>query len=408
MVLMPDHRFDISIIGGGIVGVATAMQLATRFPRRRIAVLEKEERLAAHQTGHNSGVIHSGIYYLPGSLKARTCVEGARRLLEFCEESGVAYELCGKVVIATDETESARLRELYRRGTENGVPGLEMIGPERLREIEPHARGVMALSSPNTGIIDFADVTGAYARRFQEQGGEVLTSMKVLSIRQAAGAVVLDTVRGSVQSSYLINCGGLHSDTVARAAGVALDVRIIPFRGEYHKLAPDARSLVNGLIYPVPDPAFPFLGAHFTKTIHGAVEAGPNAVLAFAREGYTRSSVHVGDMMGAARFPGFWKMSARYWKMAVQEIYQSLSKGAFARALQRLVPAIQERDLERGGAGVRAQAVDRNGSLIDDFRIVEAERSIHVLNAPSPGATASLAIADSIAGMAERSFGLTG
>ena len=401
---MSDAHYEVAIIGGGIIGLATALELSRRHPGSRIVVLEKEAELAAHQTGHNSGVIHSGIYYKPGSLKARNCVAGARALMEFCQENGVNYELCGKVVVATSEPEIERLEELHRRGTANGVSGLEMVGPERLRELEPHTRGLKALYSPNTGIIDFTEVTKAYARRFQENGGEVITGAKVLGIRRADGALNLATTRGDVRATYLINCAGLYADVIARMMGVRHDVRIIPFRGEYYMLASEARHLVNGLIYPVPDPQFPFLGVHFTRTIHGEVEAGPNAVLAFAREGYTKSRVNVGESLGMLGYRGFWTMAAKYWKTGLREFHRSLSKRAFTQALQRLLPDLEERHLARGGSGVRAQAVERDGSMVDDFRISETENAIHVRNAPSPGATASLAISRDIVDMAERSF----
>ena len=403
---MSSYSFDIAIIGGGIVGLATALELSRQHPRYRIGVLEKEGELAAHQTGHNSGVIHSGIYYKPGSLKARNCVEGSRALMEFCQENGIRYELCGKVIVATDDREMAALDELYRRGTANGVPGLRIIGAEELRELEPHARGLKALHSPITGIIDYTEVTLAYANRFRDAGGEVLTGARVRRIRQADGLINMETDLGDVRAKYLINCAGLYSDVVARMMGVKQDVRIIPFRGEYYMLSPEASHLVRGLIYPVPNPDFPFLGVHFTRTVHGDVEAGPNAVMAFAREGYRMSHINVAESLGTLTYRGFWAMTARYWKMGLQELYRSLSKKAFVRSLQRLVPDINESHLTRGGAGVRAQEVERNGLLADDFHITETENAIHVRNAPSPGATASLAIGKHIVAIAAKSFQL--
>ena len=404
---MNSDSYDIAIIGGGIVGLATALELSKQYPRYRIGVLEKEGELAAHQTGHNSGVIHSGIYYKPGSLKAKNCVEGARALLDFCQENGIKYDLCGKVIVATDDREVAALDELYRRGTANGVPGLRIIGAEELKELEPYARGLKALHSPNTGIIDYTGVTLAYANRFRDAGGEVLTGARVRSIRRADGLINMETERGDVRSTFLINCAGLYSDVVAHMTGVKQDVRIIPFRGEYYMLSPEARYLVRGLIYPVPNPEFPFLGVHFTRTVHGDVEAGPNAVLAFAREGYTMTHINVAETLGTLTYRGFWAMTAKYWKQGMQELYRSLSKGAFVRSLQRLVPEINETDLARGGAGVRAQEVERNGLLADDFHITETQNAIHVRNAPSPGATASLAIGKDIVGIAAKSFQLT-
>ena len=404
---MADYTYDVAIVGGGILGVATAMELTRRFPRLRVGVLEKEERLAVHQTGHNSGVIHSGIYYKPGSLKARNCVAGAKALLEFCDEHGVAYDLCGKVIVATREDELGRLDDLYERGVANGVPGLEMIGPERLREIEPHAAGIRALWSPNTGIIDYTEVTEAYSRVFRENGGDVLTGARVEGVSQdSGGAITVETTLGDVSARYLVNCAGLYAHRVAHMMGAPYDLRIIPFRGEYYTLSDEGAELVRGLIYPVPDPRFPFLGVHFTKGIHGGVEAGPNAVLAFAQEGYTKFKVNIGETLATLGFPGFWSMAGRYWKTAFQEYHRSFSKGAFTRSLQRLVPEIESWHLAGGGAGVRAQAVERTGALVDDFRITRTGNAIHVRNAPSPGATASLSISKGIVDMAEEAFAL--
>ena len=403
---MNNYSYDIAIIGGGIIGLATALELSKQYPRYRIGVLEKEENLATHQTGHNSGVIHSGIYYKPGSLKARNCVEGARALIEFCRENGIGYELCGKLIVATDEREMGALDELYRRGTANGVPELRMIGVEELKELEPHARGLKALHSPHTGIIDYTAVTIAYANRFRDAQGEVLTEARVRSIKRADGLINMETDRGDVRATYLINCAGLYSDVIARMMGVKQDVRIIPFRGEYYMLSTEASHLVRGLIYPVPNPEFPFLGVHFTRTLHGEVEAGPNAVLAFAREGYSMRRVNVAETLGTLTYRGFWAMTARYWKSGMQELYRSLSKEAFVRSLQRLVPDIDKNHLERGGAGVRAQEVERNGLLVDDFHITQTHNTIHVRNAPSPGATASLSIGKGIVAIAAKSFQL--
>ena len=405
---MPDHAYDIAVIGAGILGTATAMRLAQAYPRYRVGVIEKEAEVAAHQSGHNSGVIHSGIYYAPGSLKAKNCVAGAGELIDFCRENAIPYELCGKVIVATREDELPRLEELHRRGVANGVPGLELIDAARLREIEPHAAGISGLYSPDTGIVDYRDVTRAYAARLQAAGGELLLGARVEAIDRRAEAVRLRTSGGDVEARYLINCAGLYSDSIARLMGLGDDLRIIPFRGEYYFLRPAVRGLVNGLIYPVPDPRFPFLGVHFTKTIHGRIEAGPNAVLALAREGYRKATLSPRESLAMLRFKGFWSMAARYWRTGAQEVYRSFSKAAFATALQRLVPEVRPGDLERGGAGVRAQAVDGGGWLIDDFRIVEAQGAIHVLNAPSPGATASLAISRDIETMAAKSFDLKG
>jgi L-2-hydroxyglutarate oxidase len=408
---MGSSHFDLTIIGAGIIGLATAMEMAERYPKVKLLLLEKENQIATHQTGHNSGVIHGGIYYKPGSLKAETCVAGRKALLELCDKNRIAYELCGKVIVATDNEEIPRLEELFRRGMANGVPGLEMIGPERLREIEPHAQGIRAIYSPATGIIDFTQVAQAYARRVRELGGEILTSREVKNILQREVGLIVETSAGVFSSRYLLNCGGLFSDRIARMMAQSdssisgPEVRIVPFRGEYYKLIPERGFLVKGLIYPVPDPRFPFLGVHFTRTIHGEVEAGPNAVLAFAREGYRKTDVNRRDLWEILSYKGFRSLARKYWRMGLEESYRSLSKKAFAKALQRLVPEVEMKDLMAGGSGVRAQAIAADGALIDDFVIRRIGSAIHVLNAPSPGATASLAIGKKIVEMAAHAFG---
>lgn len=401
------ENFDLTIIGGGIVGLATALEMTRRYPRTKLLVLEKEDRLAAHQTGHNSGVIHSGIYYKPGSLKAQTCVSGAQALVAFCEQHGIPYERCGKVVVATAEDEFPRLEELCRRGTANGVTGLEMIGPERLREIEPHASGLKALYVPTTGIIDFPRVAYTYARLVQEGGGEIRTRHPVQKIVRTDNGLALETSHVTVHTQFLINCGGLFSDRVARMTGANPDLQIVPFRGEYYMIVPQRRGLVKNLIYPVPDPALPFLGVHFTRTIAGTVEAGPNAVLAFAREGYRKADVDLRDLRETLTFPGFWTMARKYWQTGIGEMYRSLSKRAFLHALQRLLPELTADDLQPGGSGVRAQAIATTGALVDDFVISVTSNALHVLNAPSPGATASLAIGRLIVEKAAEAFALT-
>ena len=403
---MDSKDYDLVIVGGGIVGLSTAMQLKRdKFPNWRVAVLEKESSLASHQTGHNSGVIHSGIYYRPDSQKARFCVTGLKALLRFCEENEIEYQQCGKVIVAIDEEELGRLQTLYQRGTANGVQGLEMIGPERLKEIEPHAAGIQALWAPNTGIIDYKRVTLAYAARFEQSGGEIITNAPVREITRYSDAVVLHTPGGALKTKHVINCAGLYADRVAEMMGERLDIRIIPFRGEYFTLRQERHHLVNGLIYPVPDPRFPFLGVHYTRTIHGQVEAGPNAVLALGREGYRKSDWNLRESWGTLSFPGFWKMSGKYWRVGLSELRRSYSKRRFVRDLQRLLPEIQDADLAPGGSGVRAQAVARNGALLDDFSILRGREAIHVLNAPSPGATSSLAIGAYIVGLAAETFG---
>jgi (S)-2-hydroxyglutarate dehydrogenase len=396
----------VVVIGGGIIGLSTAMSLAQGTPPVRPIVLEKEAALAAHQTGHNSGVIHSGIYYKPGSLKAQYTVQGAREMVEFAQAHGVAYEICGKVVVATRDDELPRLDELHRRGVANGTPGLEMIGPERLREIEPHAAGLRALRVASTGIIDYVAVAQAYAATVRQQGGEIRTGTRVLDIRRDGDAWVVATSTGPERTRYLINCAGLHSDLMARLAGTAPPLRIVPFRGEYYELEKARESLVRSLIYPVPDPAFPFLGVHFTRMVHGGVEAGPNAVLSFKREGYRRTDFDGREAWDTLSYPGFWRLAAKYWRTGAGEFYRSFSKAAFVRALQRLLPDLRMDDLHPSGAGVRAQAIDTAGFLVDDFSIQALGGVIHVLNAPSPAATASLPIGRHIAAEARKHFEL--
>ena len=403
---MESQEYDIVIIGGGILGLSTAMQLKQRYPGGKVAVLEKESDLATHQTGHNSGVIHSGIYYRPGSWKARFCVDGVRKLVEFCDENEIEYERCGKAIIATDDSELGRLQDLYNRGVANGVEGLEMVGPERLKEIEPHCQGVQALWAPRTGIVDYVKVANAYANHFQQLDGDIFTDAGVESVKPSDGWLAIETKRGRVNAKHIINCAGLYADRIAAATGQVSDIRIVPFRGEYFTLRPESRDLVKGLIYPVPDPRFPFLGVHYTRNIHGEVEAGPNAVLALAREGYKKGNVNLIETLGTLAFPGFWKMSAKHWKTGMSELNRSYRKNVFVRDLQRLVPEITEADLVPGGAGVRAQAVAKDGSLLDDFSILRGRNAVHVLNAPSPGATSSLAIGEHIVDLAMETFGL--
>lgn len=402
---MDTHSYDVAVVGGGIVGLATALAVLERAAGLRMILLEKEPEVGAHQTSHNSGVIHSGLYYRPGSLKARLCVEGARLLHAFCAEHGVRVERCGKVIVATEPREFPRLEDLYRRGVANGVAGLRLIGPEELRELEPHAAGMRAIHSPVTAAVDFRAVAQAMAAEARRRGAEIVTGARVLDVVREMPTMRLLTTCGEVRSRTLVNCAGLYADLLARRMGDSADVRVVPFRGEYYVVRPERRHLVRGLIYPVPDPEFPFLGVHLTRTVHGEVEAGPNAVLAFAREGYTRGRVRPAELLDTLTYAGFWRMAHRYWRTGLYEVWRSLSQRAFARALQRLVPDLRPEDITRGGAGVRAQAVTPEGTLVDDFRIVEAPRAIHVLNAPSPAATASLAIGRHIADLAARAFG---
>jgi L-2-hydroxyglutarate oxidase LhgO len=395
---------DIAIIGGGIIGLATALSLTDRYPGARLVLLDKEPKIAAHQTGHNSGVIHSGIYYKPGSLKARLTVEGARLMKAFCTEHGIHWEPCGKLIVATDDRELGRLQSLHERGQANGLSGLKVLEASEVKGYEPHCRAVRALLVPETGIVDYVQVAGKMGELLKARGVEIMTGAGVTAIRRTGQGLVLETARGGVESRFLVNCAGLYSDEVARLMGIRPEVRIIPFRGEYYMLRPERRSLVKNLIYPVPDPEFPFLGVHFTRSVHGDVEAGPNAVLAFAREGYTLGTVRPGETLGMLGYVGFWHMARRYWKMGAYELYRSASKAAFVRSLQKLVPEIRSADIERGGAGVRAQAVSPDGSLVDDFRISVTEGAVHVVNAPSPAATASLAIGRHIAALAADTF----
>jgi L-2-hydroxyglutarate oxidase len=398
-------RYDVAIVGGGIIGLATARALLERAPSARLVILEKEPRLGMHQTGHNSGVIHSGIYYRPDSSKAKLCVEGKTLMREFCAAHAIKVVECGKVIVATREDELPRLQTLYERGIANGVR-IEMIDRDRLRELEPHAAGLRAIHSPTTAIVDFSDVVRALARDLTTRGVAIETDAKVLAVVRTRDGIEIGTSRLAVDARFLVNCAGLYSDAIARMSGAEPDVRIVPFRGEYYMIRPERRELVRSLIYPVPDPEFPFLGVHFTNTVHGEVEAGPNAVMAFAREGYDLRRVNVRELAATLAYRGVWHMARRYWRMGSYEMYRSLSKAAFVAALQRLVPGIGPEDVSPGGAGVRAQAVAPDGSLIDDFWIVDTDNAVHVLNAPSPGATASLAIGRHIAGVAGERFGL--
>jgi (S)-2-hydroxyglutarate dehydrogenase len=399
------ERYDIVVIGGGIVGLSVAREVTRQFPRLRLALVEKEARVGTHQTGHNSGVIHSGVYYKPGSMKARMCVEGAAAMVAFCREYGVPFKICGKVIVATSEEELARLRDLLARGQANGVAGLRMLGREELREIEPHATGVAALHVPGTGVTDFAKVCEKYAELVAAQGGTVRTSAEVIGIGQTGQEIVVETSGGDFSVRWVINCAGLFSDRISRMAGEKPEVRIVPFRGEYYDLVPARASLVRALIYPVPDPRFPFLGVHFTRRVHGNVDAGPNAIFALKREGYRSGDFSLRDTVESLAFPGFWRVAAKHWRMGKDEARRSVSKGSFVAGLQRLVPEVQAEDLVPGGSGVRAQAIHRSGALVDDFQFSQSERMLHLYNVPSPAATASIAVGRAVVGMAAKAWG---
>lgn len=384
------QRAEVIIIGGGIVGLATAYNLTQRFPGKKVLVLEKEAAVAQHQTGRNSGVLHSGVYYQPGSLKARNCLEGKRAMQEFCDRQGIPYALCGKVIVAVDESERPRLRTIHQRGQANGVR-CSIIGPDRLKELEPAVRGIEAIHVPEAGIIDYRQVSRGLVRCLVDRGGEVITDSRVKTIHQNGSGVSLEDHRGGIfEADYVVNCAGLQSDRVTRLSGTRPEAKIVPFRGEYYELKPEAHHLCRGLIYPVPNPSFPFLGVHFTRMIGGGVECGPNAVLAFSREGYRMTDVSLRDFFESVTYPGFLRLAGKYWRVGMEELWRSISKTAFVRALQRLVPEISPSDLEAAPAGIRAQALSRDGSLVYDFDIRETPRVLNVCNAPSPAATAAL------------------
>jgi L-2-hydroxyglutarate oxidase len=393
-------QYDCLIIGGGIVGLSTAYKLLESNPDIKLLLLEKEDKLSAHQTGNNSGVIHSGLYYKPGSLKASNCINGYKLLIDFANKNQIKYDLCGKVVVAVNNNQKPLLENLYQRGLQNGLTKIRRISIGELSEIEPHCKGVDALHVPYTGIINYKEVSLKIAELIKNAGGEIRTSTKVIGILQQNNGAIVSTNKGDFNARLIINCAGLYSDKIAAMTNPDIQVRIIPFRGEYYMLKPEAQSLVRNLIYPVPDPNFPFLGVHFTRMIEGGVEAGPNAVFAFRREGYTRFALHPVELWESLSWPGFRKVATKYWKTGLGEYYRSFSKAAFTKALQQLIPEVKQSDLVPAGAGVRAQACDRNGGLIDDFAFLEKEFIIHVLNAPSPAATSGLSIGTTIAGMA--------
>jgi L-2-hydroxyglutarate oxidase len=390
------QRLDYVVIGGGILGLSVAWTLLQRRPGLRIAVLEKEDDWARHQTGRNSGVIHSGIYYTPGSLKAKLCREGNRRLREFCQHHGLRYEVCGKVIVATVAAELPLLESLFQRGIANGL-AVQKLSVDEVEAIEPHVSCLAGIHVPSTGIVDFAGVCRKLAELIHANGGELRLSTRVQGFRANPDEMILETSKDALSARWVINCAGLHSDRIARLAGADPGARIVPFRGEYYELRSDRRSLVRNLIYPVPDPNFPFLGVHFTRMIDGSVHAGPNAVLSLKREGYHRTSFDLWDFMDTMSYGGFWRLAAKHLRSGLQEMHRSFSKKAFVRSLQKLIPDIREEDLVPGEAGVRAQALRPDGGLVDDFLIVHDSRAIHVCNAPSPAATASLEIARVVA-----------
>ncbi len=395
---MKPERFDIAISGAGIIGLSTAYQILKKHPSKSILLIEKEGLIGQHQSGHNSGVIHSGIYYPPGSLKAKNCLRGYELLLEFCKAKSVKHEICGKVIVATRESELEGLEKIRQRGEANGLKGLQYLNQEPLKEKEPHVRAVKALWVPQTGIVDYPEMMVALKDEIETSGGRFLFNSPVKRIWGKEEAKI-SAGEEKIRADLFINCSGLYSDKVCREAGIKTDVKIVPFRGEYYKIKKERQHLVKNLIYPVPDPNFPFLGVHFTRMINGGIEAGPNAVLAYAREGYKKSDINLGEFMETLAWPGFQKVAKKYWKTGLGEFWRSYSKSAFTRALQELIPEIEQEDLVPGGSGVRAQACDRTGGLLDDFNIQRTENSIHVLNAPSPAATSSLSIGEHIANL---------
>jgi len=402
MCIIPQQQITtrrVIIIGGGLVGLGTAYKLQLRCPSARVTVLEKEDRVCGHQSGHNSGVLHAGLYYKPGSLKARLAVSGIREMVAFCQQHAVPHEICGKLVVAADESEVPRLRSLHERGTQNGLEGLRLLDREQMLEVEPHVGGVAALRVPQEGIVDYEKVCEALQREVEAKGGSVVLGAKVTALQLKNGEWRVGTTAGDYPADFVINCAGLHCDRVSTLAGEKREVRIVPFRGEYYKIKAERQQLVRNLIYPVPDPQFPFLGVHFTRLIHGGIEAGPNAVLAFAREGYRKTDVNLADLWDALTFSGLWRFLAQHKRMSWDELRRSFSRRLFCESLQRLVPEIRADDLAPGGAGVRAQAMSPEGGLVQDFCLLHRPRALHVLNAPSPAATAALAIGEEISNL---------
>jgi (S)-2-hydroxyglutarate dehydrogenase len=397
-------KFDVTIIGAGIIGLATAHRVMVQNPRLSICVIEKEKKIAQHQTGHNSGVIHSGIYYKPGSLKSINCQQGYQQLIDFCNDHGIKYDLCGKVIVATSENERGGLENIYKRGIENGLTGIRKISSQEVKEIEPHVSCVEGVWVPQTGIVDYKDVSAKYAEMIVRNGGTLFLGEKVMNINSVKNETIIVTSKQEIKTKTVVNCGGLYSDKIAKYTNKDIDLKIIPFRGEYYDLKKEKEYLVKNLIYPVPNPDFPFLGVHFTRMIHGGIEAGPNAVLAFKREGYSRWDINPLELLETLTFSGFRKVAAKYWDEGWMEMKRSYSKRLFVKALQTLIPEIQSEDVVRSGAGVRAQACDGAGNLLDDFAIFENDNIINVCNAPSPAATSSLAIGNHISSLILKKF----
>lgn len=396
--------YDVIIVGAGIVGLSTAYKLTLERPDLKVLVLEKENEVAAHQTGRNSGVIHSGIYYKPGSYKAKNCVDGRHQLVDFCQKYDVKYDICGKVIVATKEEELPRLQAIYERGLKNGLDGIELIDKKRLDEIEPHTAGIKAIHVPVTGIVDFKGMCEKEKELIESKNGKVTFNQQVKEVIQNGKELIVKTGHDEFHSKYLINCAGLHCDRVAESSGYKPPIKIVPFRGEYYELTPEAEYLVNGLIYPLPNPEFPFLGVHFTRMVLGGVECGPNAVFAFKREGYDKTSFSLNDTLESFNYPGFWKLASKHWRMEIDELYRSFSKQAFLRGLQQLVPGIKSEHIKPSPSGVRAMALDPEGNIVDDFYFVKSKNQIHVLNAPSPAATAGLSLGDEIVRTAIQQF----
>jgi L-2-hydroxyglutarate oxidase len=391
---------DVVIIGGGIIGLATGLQLKKQNPKLSITLLEKEDGVSKHQTGNNSGVIHSGIYYKPGSNKAINCKEGYDMLLNYCKDKNIPFDLCGKIIVATKEEELERLTNIYDRGIENGLIGIKYLNEKEIKEHEPNCSGIKGIWVPQTGIIDYKVVAESYANDFKTLGGKLLLGKKVTDVKSEGEICTVFCKEEKYEARLIINCAGLYCDKIAHYTGLGKEIKIIPFRGEYYQLKPNAAKLVKNLIYPVPDPKFPFLGVHFTRRITGEIEAGPNAVLAYKREGYKKSDINLGELFESLTWRGFRKVAIKYWRMGMHEVYRSYSKSSFTKALQELIPSVKKSDLEVGGAGVRAQACHKDGTLLDDFYFAQTDNMIHVLNAPSPAATSSLSIGKKISGMA--------